>query len=48
MVAQRRGLGLDLLSHLEAETKERQRGGQGGTLLGPEADEAKGAPIEGG
>lgn len=43
---QRAALALDLLPHLEGEAKERQRGGQGGVLLSPETDEAKGRAVE--
>jgi hypothetical protein len=44
--AQRAVLALDLLPHLEAEAKERQRGGQGGVLLPPLSEEAKGESVE--
>lgn len=40
--AQRAALAVGLLPHLEAEARERQKGGQGGVLLTPEMEEAKG------
>lgn len=43
---QRAALALDLLPHLEDEARERQKGGQGGVLLSPETDEAKGRADE--
>lgn len=44
--AQRAALAVELLPHLEAEARERQKGGQGGVLLSPETDEAKGRADE--
>lgn len=43
---QRAALALDLLPRLEDEARERQKGGQGGVLLPPQSEEAKGEAAE--
>lgn len=43
---QKAALALDLLPQLEADARDRQRGGQGGVLLSTETDEAKGTATE--